>query len=169
MKDKEEFYNLLGEIDGKDFADYARIIGDFDFSRYIVKFNRLPTESEGTAVLFVVRVPQSVAGFPPHLHSTPIRRTALEAAEDRQGDPEAKAPGERGGQVALQDLIAQFPERLRVAMLITRQAVSLQGLGIVAGLEVRIGNALVSHDERAVRLEHLLEIRLGLGVEAVDV
>lgn len=78
MKDKEEFYGLLGEIDGKDFAEYARIIGDFDFSRYIVKFNRLPSESEGTAVLFVVRVPQNVAGFPPHLHSTPIRRTALE-------------------------------------------------------------------------------------------
>lgn len=78
MKDKQEFHQLLGEIDGKDFSEYARIIGDFDFSRYVVKFNRIPAEGEGTAVLFVVRVPQAVAEFPPHLANTPIRRTALE-------------------------------------------------------------------------------------------
>lgn len=78
MKDKQEFHQLLAEIDGKDFGEYARVIGDFDFSRYVVKFNRVPAEGEGTSVLFVVRVPQSVAEFPPHLANTPIRRTALE-------------------------------------------------------------------------------------------
>jgi predicted ABC-class ATPase len=78
MKDKQEFHQLLAEIDGKDFSEYARLIGDFDFSRYVVKFNRVPGEGEGTSVLFVVRVPQAVAEFPPHLANTPIRRTALE-------------------------------------------------------------------------------------------
>ncbi len=78
MKDKEEFFGLLSEIDGRDVAEYARIIGDFDFSRYIVKISRVPAEAEGSTTLFVVRVPQSVADFPPHLHNTPIRRTALE-------------------------------------------------------------------------------------------
>lgn len=78
MKDKQEFYQLLTEIDGQDFSEYARIIGDFDFSRYVVKFNRVPSEGEDSSVLFVVRVPQSVAEFPPHLANTPIRRTALE-------------------------------------------------------------------------------------------
>ena len=78
MKDKQEFFQLLGEIDSKDFSEYTRIIGDFDFSRYVVKFNRVPGEGEGSEVLFVVRVPQSVAEFPPHLANTPIRRTALE-------------------------------------------------------------------------------------------
>ena len=78
MKDKQEFYQLLAELDGQDFSEYARIIGDFDFSRYVVKFNRVPGEGEGTSVLFVVRVPQAVAEFPPHLANTPIRRTALE-------------------------------------------------------------------------------------------
>ncbi len=78
MKDKQEFYQLLADIDGKDFSEYASIIGDFDFSRYVVKFNRIPAEGEGTTVLFVVRVPQMVAEFPPHLTNTPIRRTALE-------------------------------------------------------------------------------------------
>lgn len=78
MKDKQEFYHLLADLDGKDFGEYTRIIGDFDFSRYVVKFNRVPGEGEGTSVLFVVRVPQAVAEFPPHLANTPIRRTALE-------------------------------------------------------------------------------------------
>lgn len=78
MKDKQEFHQLLGEINGQAFSEYTRIIGDFDFSRYVVKFNRIPAEGEGSSVLFVVRVPQSVAEFPPHLTNTPIRRTALE-------------------------------------------------------------------------------------------
>jgi predicted ABC-class ATPase len=78
MKDKQEFHQLLSEINGQNFSEYARIIGDFDFSRYVVKFNRVPAEGEGNSVLFVVRVPQAVAEFPPHLTNTPIRRTALE-------------------------------------------------------------------------------------------
>lgn len=78
MKDKQEFYQLLNEIDGAEYAEYARVIGDFDFSRYVVKFNRVPAEAGEGPVLFVVRVPQAVAEFPPHLANTPIRRTALE-------------------------------------------------------------------------------------------
>ncbi len=84
MKDKQEFYQLLHEIDGSDFSEYVRIIGDFDFSRYVVKFNRVPAEGEEPSILFVVRVPQSVADFPPHLANTPIRRTALEDFLSRQ-------------------------------------------------------------------------------------
>lgn len=78
MKDKQEFFQLLAGIDGKDFAEYRAIIGDFDFSRYVVKVNRVPDDPENRTTLFVVRVPQSIAGFPPHLFNTPIRRTALE-------------------------------------------------------------------------------------------
>jgi predicted ABC-class ATPase len=78
MKDKQEFFQLLTAMDGKDFAEYRAIIGDFDFSRYIVKINRVPEDSELRTILFVVRVPQSIASFPPHLFNTPIRRTALE-------------------------------------------------------------------------------------------
>lgn len=78
MKDKQEFYSLLAEIDGKDFAEYRSIVGDFDFSRYVVKINRAPDDAAQRTALFVVRVPQAIAGFPPHLFNTPIRRTALE-------------------------------------------------------------------------------------------
>ena len=78
MKDKEEFYRLLGEIDGWDIAEYGRIIGDFDFGRYVLRFNRVSVEVDAGPTLFLVRVPQSTAGFPPRLFNTPVRRTALE-------------------------------------------------------------------------------------------
>lgn len=78
MKDKQEFFQLLATMDGKDVAEYRGIIGDFDFSRYVVKINRVPEAPEQRTVLFNVRVPQSIASFPPHLFNTPIRRTALE-------------------------------------------------------------------------------------------
>ncbi|MCO5060810.1 MAG: ABC-ATPase domain-containing protein [Kiritimatiellae bacterium] len=78
MKDKQEFFELLGEIDGRDFSEYGRIIGDYDFSRYILKLARIPTEADDSQTLIVVRVPSVTAGFPPDLYATAIRRTALE-------------------------------------------------------------------------------------------
>lgn len=78
MRDKEEFFSMLSGIDGKDFAEYAQLIGDFDFSRYVLKINQIQREGDGKATLFLVRVPQIIAGFPPDLFSTPVRRTALE-------------------------------------------------------------------------------------------
>ncbi len=78
MKDKQEFFELLGEIDGRDFSEYNRIIGDYDFARYVLKVTRIPTEAEDPGTVFVVRVPTQVAGFPPNLYTTAIRRTALE-------------------------------------------------------------------------------------------
>lgn len=78
MKDKQEFYELLGEIDGREFSEYNRIIGDYDFARYILKVTRIPNEADDASTLFVVRVPSAIAGFPPNLYTTAIRRTALE-------------------------------------------------------------------------------------------
>ncbi len=78
MKDKDEFYQILSAIDGLDRAEYGRIIGDFDFGRFVLKINRVPAEGESQVTLIIVRVPQSVAGFPPHLFNTPVRRTAIE-------------------------------------------------------------------------------------------
>jgi len=78
MKDKKEFYNILTEIGGKPVAEYVRLIGDFDFSRYVLKLSHIPAEDLSCPVLFIVRVNQSMAGFPPHLYNTPVRRTGLE-------------------------------------------------------------------------------------------
>lgn len=78
MRDKEEFFNLLNTVDGKDFEEYSRLIGDFDFSRYVLKINRVQHSGDDRPTLFVVRVPQIIAGFPDDLFNAPVRRTALE-------------------------------------------------------------------------------------------
>ncbi len=78
MKDRKEFYNLLAEIDGKPFAEYERLLGDFDFARYVIKFTKLETAADGEIPVFNIRVPQSIAELPGHLYDSPVRRTALE-------------------------------------------------------------------------------------------
>lgn len=78
MKDKEEFYNVLTEIDGLQGQEYARLVGDYDFSRFILKIMRVPQHDLSEPGMIIVRIPQSTAGFPPHLFNTPVRRTALE-------------------------------------------------------------------------------------------
>ncbi len=78
MKDRKEFYNLLAEIDGKPFTEYERLIGDFDFARYVIKCPKIDTARDGENPVFNIRVPQSIAELPGHLYDSPVRRTALE-------------------------------------------------------------------------------------------
>ncbi len=78
MRDKREFYSMLMEISGKDPSEYSRLVGDFDFSRYVLKISNIAPDSVSSPVLFIVRVPQTIAGFPDNSFDTPVRRTALE-------------------------------------------------------------------------------------------
>ena len=78
MKDRKEFYNLLADIDGKPFAEYEKVIGDFDFARYVIKCPSLDTAPDAPNPVFTIRIPQSIAEIPGHLHDSPVRRTALE-------------------------------------------------------------------------------------------
>lgn len=76
MKDRKEFYTLLESVSGRRYHEYRELVGDFDFARYVLKVNHI--EEEGTPSMVVVRVPQVIAAFPPHLFNSPVRRTALE-------------------------------------------------------------------------------------------
>ncbi len=78
MKDRKEFYSLLADIDGKPFAEYEKVIGDFDFARYVIKSPKLDTAPEAADPVFTIRIPQSIAEIPGHLYDSPVRRTALE-------------------------------------------------------------------------------------------
>jgi predicted ABC-class ATPase len=78
MKDRKEFYNLLTEIDGKPFAEYERVLGDFDFARYVIKCTKINTDRDAENPVFNIRIPQSIAELPGHLYDSPVRRTALE-------------------------------------------------------------------------------------------
>ena len=78
MKDRKEFYTALSEMDGKPFAEYETIIGDFDFARYVIKCSQIDTSADADHPVFNVRIPQSIAELPGHLYDSPVRRTALE-------------------------------------------------------------------------------------------
>jgi predicted ABC-class ATPase len=79
MKDKKEFYNLLSELDGQPVSEYQQLIGDFDFSRYVIKCSSMDLENEeAEAPVFSVRVPQTIAEIPEYLFDSPVRRTAME-------------------------------------------------------------------------------------------
>jgi len=79
MRDKKEFDILLRSMDGQAPSEYKRLAGDFDFTRYVLHSLRI-VAGEGTEpeAMAVIHVPQLIAGFPPVLFETPIRRTAFE-------------------------------------------------------------------------------------------
>ncbi len=78
MKDKKEFYNLLAELDGQPFSEYQQLVGDFDFSRYVIKCAGIDFESADDNPVFSIRVPQTIAEIPEYLFDSPVRRTAME-------------------------------------------------------------------------------------------
>lgn len=79
MKDKKEFYNLLAELDGQPFSEFEQLIGDFDFTRYVIKCGSIDlTDEESTCPVFTIRVPQTIAEIPEYLFDSPVRRTAME-------------------------------------------------------------------------------------------
>jgi len=78
MKDKKEFYNLLTELDGQPISEYQQMVGDFDFSRYVIKCGKIDMEDESLQPVLSVRVPQTIAEIPEYLFDSPVRRTAME-------------------------------------------------------------------------------------------
>ena len=100
MRDKREFHAMIEAIDGKEPSAYEALTGDFDFTRFVVHNARLASGSGAAPeALFVLHVPQMIAGFPERLFDRPIRRTALEdyitrqlAAAIRREETDAKDP-----------------------------------------------------------------------------
>jgi len=78
MKNKEELYGKIEQINQKGHAELQQLLGDYDFSRYVLKILRIEEPVETQFSLLVVRVPQLIAGFPQDLIQTPVGRTALE-------------------------------------------------------------------------------------------
>jgi predicted ABC-class ATPase len=79
MKDKKEFYNLLAGLDGHPVSEYSQLVGDFDFTRYVIKCSAIDFESEdGDLPVFTIRIPQTIAEIPEYLFDSPVRRTAME-------------------------------------------------------------------------------------------
>ncbi len=78
MRDKKELLQILQDIEGAEPGEAQRLTGDYDFSRYSLRCAQVDVAGDHVAVMLLIRVPQSVAGFPLELFNTPVRRTALE-------------------------------------------------------------------------------------------
>ena len=78
MRDKKEFFGLLKELDGQPIESYQQIVGDYDFTRYVIKSHPFRVQGPEIQPLFSIRVPQTIAEIPEVLFESPIRRTALE-------------------------------------------------------------------------------------------
>jgi predicted ABC-class ATPase len=78
MKNKEELYIKIEQVNQKGAVELQQLVGDYDFARYVLKISRIEEPLENQLSLLVVRVPQNIAGFPQHLIQTPVGRTALE-------------------------------------------------------------------------------------------
>ncbi|MCX6995946.1 MAG: hypothetical protein NTV49_02410 [Kiritimatiellaeota bacterium] len=78
MKNKEELYSKIEQINQQEAKQLQQLIGDYDFARYVLRISRIDEPAETQHSLLVVTVPQIIAGFPPQLMETPVGRTALE-------------------------------------------------------------------------------------------
>lgn len=78
MKDKNEFYAMLQEIDGREPSELNRLLGDYDFNRFVVKVSPFTLGQDDTSIPLVIRVTHPVSAFPERLLESPLRRTALE-------------------------------------------------------------------------------------------
>ncbi|HEY5621375.1 MAG TPA: P-loop domain-containing protein, partial [Pontiella sp.] len=69
---------LLTELDGQPFSEYTQIVGDFDFTRFVIKCTNIHFDDDRARAIFTIRVPQTIAEIPEYLFDTPVRRTAME-------------------------------------------------------------------------------------------
>ena len=78
MKDKKEFFKLLEEIDGKSIEEFLKIVGDYDFTRYVIKCHPFNIIGDDVKSVFSLRIPQTISEIPEFLFDNSIRKTALE-------------------------------------------------------------------------------------------
>ena len=78
MKDKKEFFKLLEEIDGKSIEEFLKIVGDYDFTRYVIKCHPFNIIGDDVKPVFSLRIPQTISEIPEFLFDNSIRKTALE-------------------------------------------------------------------------------------------
>ena len=78
MKDKKEFFKLLEEIDGKPIEEFLKIVGDYDFTRYVIKCHPFNIIGDDVKSVFSLRIPQTISEIPEFLFDNSIRKTALE-------------------------------------------------------------------------------------------
>jgi predicted ABC-class ATPase len=159
MRDKKEFFGLLKELDGQPIESYQQIVGDYDFTRYVIKCHPFRVKDAEILPLFSIRVPQTIAEIPSVLFESPIRRTALEDYLLRAFSAEVDklASFDMTG-LAKRNIVVTSPEQKilpRNTILVTGEYVELR-VAIQLPLQQTLVDGVVSYAVDGVRMQEIL-------------
>lgn len=134
---QDDLRRILQRIDGRGYPAYKEIHGRFTFPTFTLYIDHVQGDPFAAPSRLRVRLPQTIAQYPPTLFSTPSRRIGLEnylAAAFAQAAETAS--GRSGsGKSGLIDIDAPGPEMLaRTALTVTADFVEAR---FVAGLPAR--------------------------------
>jgi predicted ABC-class ATPase len=159
MRDKKEFFGLLKELDGQPIESYQQIVGDYDFTRYVIKCHPFRVKDAEILPLFSIRVPQTIAEIPSVLIESPIRRTALEDYLLRAFSAEVDklASFDMTG-LAKRNIVVTSPEQKilpRNTILVTGEYVELR-VAIQLPLQQTLVDGVVTYAVDGVRMQEIL-------------
>ena len=159
MRDKKEFFGLLKELNGQSIENYQQIVGDYDFTRYVIKCHPFRVNGPDIQPMFSIRVPQTISEIPEVLFESPIRRTALEDYLLRGFSSEVNqlASFDMHG-VAKRNIIVSSPEQKilpRNAILVTGEYVELR-VGIQLPLQQLMIDDEISYVIDGTRMQEIL-------------
>ena len=159
MRDKKEFFGLLKELNGQSIENYQQIVGDYDFTRYVIKCHPFRVNGPDIQPMFSIRVPQTISEIPEVLFESPIRRTALEDYLLRgfSAEVDQLASFDVHG-VAKRNIIVSSPEQKilpRNAILVTGEYVELR-VGIQLPLQQLMIDDNISYVIDGTRMQEIL-------------
>ncbi len=98
MKSADQLKIILNRIEGKPYGFYRDIKGWYDFDNFMLNIDYIQPDPFAPPSQVAARISRDVAGFPPELYDSPIRRIALEDCLTRHFYHQARkvARGKRG-------------------------------------------------------------------------
>lgn len=97
MTNRETLRQLLLQLDNKSYKAYRDIKGRYRFPDFTLIIDRVQGDPFASPSQLRVQLPQSVAGFPPHLYQTRSREIALRDYLTREFDKAAQELSSRRG------------------------------------------------------------------------
>ncbi len=97
MTNHEHLRQLLLQLDDRSYKAYRDIKGRYKFPHFTLMIDRVQGDPFASPSQLRVQLPQSVAGFPPHLYQTHSREVALRDYLTRQFDCAARDISSRRG------------------------------------------------------------------------
>jgi predicted ABC-class ATPase len=159
MRDKKEFFGLLNELNGQPIESYQQVVGDYDFTRYVIKCHPFRVQGPEILPLFSIRVPQTIAEIPSVLFESPIRRTALEDYLLRgfSAEVDQLTSFDMHG-LAKRNIVVTSPEQKilpRNTILVTGEYVELR-VAIQLPLQQMLVDGVITYAVDGVRMQEIL-------------